>query len=513
MQRCRLPSRLPALASLALVSLAVMPACCGTAVARPVSPLGHAGRWITDARGRVVVVHGINMVYKLPPYYPAAAGFGDDDAAFLARIGFNVVRVGVIWKAVEPRPGVYDERYLRAIAATVRTLARHGILSVLDFHQDLYNERFQGEGAPDWAVQDGGLPNLRLGFPANYAANPALEHALDAFWANSPGPGGIGLQARFAATWNHVAARFHSVQSVLGYELYNEPFPGTPWASCLLPAGCPGFNGQLTAFYRRVDHAIRAVDPRTLVWYEPNVLFDEGLPTGLGSLRDRDAGLAFHDYCPTEATGAPGACAGFDDSVFSRAQAGAAGSHRALMLTEFGATNDAPYLNDMVARADRLMVPWIEWAYCGCSDPTTTGPGTKQAIVIDPHKSPSGANLELGTLRSLVEPYPQVIAGTPRAWSYDRSTRRFRLSYANARVGTRVGRFPPGSVTEISTPGMVYGRRYAAQVSGGVVVSRPGASLLRISSCPGARTITVNVSASGATRGSCRAATHRHVDA
>ncbi len=65
------------------------------------SPLGHAGRWITDSSGRVVIVHGINMVYKRPPYYPAAVGFSDDDARFLQRIGFDAVRVGVIWKALE----------------------------------------------------------------------------------------------------------------------------------------------------------------------------------------------------------------------------------------------------------------------------------------------------------------------------------------------------------------------------------------------------------------------------
>ena len=65
-------------------------------------PLGHAGRWITDDQGRVVVLHGLNMVYKRPPYAPDAIGFGDDDAAFLAREGFNAVRVGVIYKAVEP---------------------------------------------------------------------------------------------------------------------------------------------------------------------------------------------------------------------------------------------------------------------------------------------------------------------------------------------------------------------------------------------------------------------------
>src|SRR5947209_12311501 len=143
--------------ALACVSAVLFGALTSSAQSAPLLPLGHAGRWVTDARGRVVVVHGINMVYKLPPYYPATAGFDNDDAAFLQRIGFNVVRVGVIWKAVEPLPGVYDEQYLRRIGRTVATLSRHHILSLLDFHQDQYNERFQGEGFPDWSVQDDGL--------------------------------------------------------------------------------------------------------------------------------------------------------------------------------------------------------------------------------------------------------------------------------------------------------------------------------------------------------------------
>ena len=70
------------------------------------------------------------MVYKRPPYLPSAAGFGDDDAAFLARNGFDVVRLGVIYAAVEPSPGVYDDAYLANIYATVRTLAAPGQLGV-----------------------------------------------------------------------------------------------------------------------------------------------------------------------------------------------------------------------------------------------------------------------------------------------------------------------------------------------------------------------------------------------
>ena len=77
----------------------------GSAAAAPQGPLGHAGRWITDAQGRVVIVHGINMVYKRPPYYPSAAGFNAPDAKFLRRHGFDSVRLGVLYQAVEPQPG------------------------------------------------------------------------------------------------------------------------------------------------------------------------------------------------------------------------------------------------------------------------------------------------------------------------------------------------------------------------------------------------------------------------
>jgi endoglycosylceramidase len=474
------------------------------ASAAPTQPLSHAGRWITDAGGRVVIVHGINMVYKLPPYYPAKTGFGDDDAAFLARIGFNAVRVGIIWKALEPSPGHYNNAYVRRIAGTVRALARHGILSLLDFHQDLFNEKFQGEGAPDWAVQDGGLPNVpKSGFPTNYLLNHALQHAFDQFWANAPGPGGVGLADRFAAAWAHVAAAFRRTGSVFGYELFNEPWPGTLWQPCALFPGCPAFDVQLKSFYERVFARVRTVDRRQLIWYEPNVLFNGGPNTNLGPIGDPRAGFAFHDYCLTEPESGPSAtCTADDNKVFSHAVRRVAKTHDAVMETEFGATNDIPYLNEMVARADRFMVPWLEWQYCGCSDPTTSGPGNKQAIVIDPSKRPSGSNLVLPTLRALVEPYPQLIAGTPTAWSFTRASRTFRLRFSTLRAGKR-SRFPAGAISEIATPALVYGGRYTVTVSGAAPVSKSGAATLRIALCRGAKAVTMTVAPGSGMRFSC----------
>src|SRR5262249_28895788 len=155
--------------------------------------------------------------------------------------GFDTVRLGLIYKGVEPQPGNYDSAYLSQISDTEHVLAQHGIFSLLDFHQDLYNERFGGEGWPDWAVQDDGLPALpNVGFPGNYLVMLALNRAFDHFWANDPGPGGVGLQDRYDAALGHVAATIGGGDHVLGYDLLNEPWPGTVYPTCVVPlVGCP----------------------------------------------------------------------------------------------------------------------------------------------------------------------------------------------------------------------------------------------------------------------------------
>src|ERR1700759_5803678 len=77
--------------------------------------LGTSGSFLTNSDGQVVTLHGLNEVYKIAPGDPLASGFNDDDAAFLAENGFNAVRVGVIWSALEPDPGVFNTAYLNSI--------------------------------------------------------------------------------------------------------------------------------------------------------------------------------------------------------------------------------------------------------------------------------------------------------------------------------------------------------------------------------------------------------------
>ena len=179
----------------------------------------------------------------------------------------------------------------------MRTLARHDIYALLDFHQDMYNERYSAHGFPAWATLDDGLPTTPdFGHPTNYFLMPALQRAFESFWANRAGPDGVGIQDRFAAARRRVAERVADARNLLGYDLLNEPWPGSVWTSCLGRA-CPFDSGPLTAFGRRVTAAIREVDPRNLIWYEPNQLFNVGSPTGHGGTGDARAGFSYHTYC------------------------------------------------------------------------------------------------------------------------------------------------------------------------------------------------------------------------
>jgi endoglycosylceramidase len=477
--------------TLAGVPLLPGPAGAATDTGLAAAGLSQTGRWITDSSGRVVILHGLNQVYKVPPYEPSADGFGDDDAAFLAANGFDAMRVGVIWAAVEPQPGEYDDAYLDSVAATVRTLAAHGIVSLLDFHQDLYNEQFQGEGAPSWAVQDGGLPNPQLGFPGNYLANPAEWHAWDAFWADSPAPDGVGLQEHYARTWAHVAARFAGDPAVAGYEVMNEPWPGSLGEICAMPlVGCPTFDaGALTTFYRRVDAAIRSVDHTHTVYVEPNVLFSQSATTYLGALGDARAGFAFHDYCSTEnLTGDNTLCPPQDTTTVSSADRYAGSHAMPPLLTEFGATTDLPNISEMVGLADRYRMGWLEWAYTG-NDKTSASPDG-QALVLDPSRPPTGDNVLTGKLKALAEPYPQVVAGTPTSWSFANGV--FRLAYSTARADG-AGGFGAGAQTQIAVPAVQFPDGYRVAVSGAAVTSAPDAPVLRLSALAGADSVLVTV--------------------
>ena len=487
----------------AVVAAGMLVAC--TVVASPASaeapsprPQQH-GRWLVDPDGRVLVLHGVNMVNKVGSYAPSATGFGADDAAFLADQGLTTVRLGLIWKAVEPSPGEYDDAYLANVKQTTELLAAEGIWTLLDFHQDLYNEQFQGEGAPDWAVQDDGRPNTpKAGFPFNYFVNIAMNRAFDHFWKNDLGPGGVGLQDRYAASWRHVAEYFSSTPGVMGFDLFNEPWPGTTYPLCVNPFGCPGFDRKLSAFSQRATDAIRTVDPDTVVYYEPNVLFNSGARTTV-KVNGDNLGFSFHDYCVADLVGGTvplgldrPVCLGLDRLLWSNMERHVNQRSVTALLTEFGASDNVTSLEDMVDRAAQHRTGWQYWAYCGCADPTTTGAGDKQALVLDPQQTPIGSNVRTAKLRALAIPHPTAVSGTPTSYVFNRTTGRFSLTYSTAKAAGG-GNFSTGSQTTVAVPAFQYPNGYTVTATGATVSSAPNAPELVLEQGAGAAPIQVTV--------------------
>jgi len=464
--------------------------------AAPPAPFHSKGRWLTDSSGRVYITSGVNMVYKRPPYAPSATGFDEDDAQFLEDNGIDSVRLGIIWKAVEPQPGVYDDAYLDNVRATTEMLSRHGIATLIDAHQDLFNEKFQGEFAPDWAVLDKGLPSWpQIGFPWSYFVNLGLMASLDSFLYNEPGPGGIGLQDRFAAMWAHVATRFDGTPGVLGYDIVNELQPGFDWSQCFGDGYCPRPLQGMGNLHRKVGAAIRATGVAGIVMYEPFAISGSNFGTKVSPAAVSDQALSFHSYCPLASiTNIQFGCDGIDADVMGQAEAAAKRDGAGMLLTEWGATNGIDILQAMVGLASKSMVGHQYWAYCPCADPTTASQ-EGQGVVLDPALPPSGANLRADKIQILGAPHPRYIAGTPLSYGFNRGSKTFRMTYSTAKVGG--GTFPARSRTVVSTPLPQYPAGYTVTVSGAVVISAANAPELVLRSKAGATQVSVTVKPRG----------------
>ncbi|PXX61689.1 endoglycoceramidase [Nocardia tenerifensis] len=440
-----------------------------SAVATPAATeLGHAGRWLTDDQGRVITLHGVNLVYKNPPYFPAAGGFGEDDAQFLADNGFNAVRLGFAWNAVEPQPGVYDDDYIQQIQQTQRLLARYNIYTLIDSHQDAFNESVGASwsGFPQWATFADGFP-LRPdpGFPLVYFASPAQNQTWANFWRDHLAPDGIGLHEHYAAMWAHVARFFADEPYLLGYDLINEPWPGWDWPTCF-PQGCPGFERDVLApFEANAMNAIRRVDSRHLLFYEPSVTNDFGTPDWMPNpTGDPEAGMSFHDYC-----------FGPVDTCVSNGLDRAGAEGVVGVVTEFGATTDQARLIRLADRLDENLASWMFWSH-----PQNQTPDHHQ-------EPPTGPNL---MNPALVRPYPTAIAGTPQQWHYDSTTGTFTLEYS-AHPADRP--LPRDARTEVYLPQSNYPDGYQVESQGAEVVSAPDARLLQLGTSPGQDTVQVTV--------------------
>ena len=192
------------------------------------------GMRIVDSYGRERIFNGINVCDK---------GHYDNEtkkrtyslewtkglAHKFKEHGFNLIRLGFTWDAVEPEPGKINEKYISFLKSVLDECEQEGIYVYLDMHQDLYSAAGipVGDGAPGWATKPGKyeFQKTKLVWAEGYFWGRAVHQAFDSFWDNVKADG-KGLQDWYAELWEYLANELGSHPSVIGFDVMNEPFPG-----------------------------------------------------------------------------------------------------------------------------------------------------------------------------------------------------------------------------------------------------------------------------------------------
>lgn len=440
-----------------------------------VPQLRREGRWLVDPQGRVVIVHGLNLVWKHAPYVPPATkrGFLPRDARWLARHGFNGARIGTLWAGLTPdAPGVADPEYARRWQRVMDLLDEQGIWMMLDAHQDQWHETYGGEGVPEWAVirpaPYNEAPPVVAPFPTGYWTGE-VSTVFDNFWADQD-----DLLTGWAQAWEVAAKQWRDQPHLMGYDLLNEPWMGTEWPTCL-SEGCPqSYVDELQPAMEQGLAAIRAHDPDNVVWWEPQQ-FSGGqkLDTFYGPVPGEDQlGFSWHNYCPDvffESQGIPGGdvenCWDFSRDRNRHALEQSATMDAVPLMTEWGASDNTRAISIDAAVADEHLMGWTEWAYKYWNDPTTADDA--QGLFTDDRDLTS---VKQAKLRRLVRTYAQATAGTP-----------LRMHFAHGSGGFRFRYRPDPAVTaptRIFVSPLHYRHGYAVQVDGGHVAGRDGRVLL-----------------------------------
>lgn len=456
-------------------------------------PLGHEGRWLTDAAGRVVQLHGFNLMRRLPPFEPTP--FSEADVVWLADQGFNSMRLGIMYEAVEPQLGVYDDAYIGRMVELNRLLQSHGFHNTVDFHQDVFSRKFNGDGFPEWAnpvepeleaiwkqvADTSAFQEADNKYFWQASLNPVERKAWDYFWTNKQLPNGQGLQDQFIAAWSHVADAFSDDQELLlGYSPINEPLSG----NCVLPL-CNHIVEQRVPFFQRWLDAVRKVDADRMVflgsyiWFAGGEGHDHAENTKYiaSTLKDGNIGIEQHNYAFGDAQIAQYV----DDAALSLE------TNVPVVVNEFGAGfGPAAKSGKDADLANERFMSWMLWSYYPEGEICCPDSG----FLTDDTQPASDANAKPELADALIMPYPQAVAGTPGAYGYDREARTLRFEYSTEAVGAALA---ADATTVVFVPRRVYPTGYEVAVTGARVLSEPTSPWVVLANDPGAASVTVEI--------------------
>ena len=370
--------------------------------------IGATNCWIRDEDNRAIIFHGLNISNAAKRTENQISWHTFEDYERMTfDWGFNCIRLLIFWSAIEPEPGVFNESYLDLVAERVSWAEDLGMYVILDMHQDLFSEKFGGDGAPLWAVWDDGFEFRTLEpWWLNYI-QPAVRRTFKNFWTAEE------LKNHFISSWIFVAERFNESSAVIGYEIINEPYFGTflPWTF---------EKTYLKDFYLDVVSGIRTVDLNHYFFYEPQIMTNSGFKSYLPSLETEKVVYAPHFYLPTVHEGLPYlGLPFFIKRALSMRNSEAEDASVAWLLGEFGVNKDVVgrelYLKYILGMLNSYTASWTYWSY-------DYGSNENFGIINE-------SGCENPQLNILVYPYPQKIAGDPKCFNYNYKTKSFSLEF------------------------------------------------------------------------------------
>ena len=278
-------------------------------------PRIRQGPRLLRSGGRSIIPVGAHVVPPEGPDWPWRVGPEAFDRAFaaMAALGLDVARIDLLWAAVEPEPGGYDEAHLRVLDEVLRSARRRGIR----LHPTLFVGGEVGDAYWDTPWRAGRHPHR----------DPEMRR----------------LQAAHAGM---LARRWRGDPTVLAWDLTDEPpfwlFRDTT-------------DDDARAWTAELAAAIRAGDPGALV-----TIGTASQEVGWGPFRaDVVAGdLDFATVHPYPIYSSDLYPDGLLSPRMTRAAAFetalAAGAGRPVMLHEYGASS-AQFAPERIAAYDRLL--------------------------------------------------------------------------------------------------------------------------------------------------------------
>ena len=443
--------------------------------------------FLLDNEGRPMILHGVNVVVKLPPYIPntekfdPAMSFSDEDISILKKLGINFIRLGFIWEALEKKEGEYDYEYLNKMSEIVDKLEKNDFYVLIDTHQDMFSRTLCGEGAPtfyankltierkcesnllsrffklvtaciplsdyNWNYDEQGLPLIEdcknKGLFMDYHRSPELASIYDSFYKNEN-----GVLDAFTEYWAVLAEKFKGRKNVIGFDIWNEPWPNNLWSD--IRSLIPGYvdDKYVNPMYKKINERIEKVDPNYILFYQP-VPFPDNLPLFGGwtlssfstppvDPEERPQVFNVHDYCclggasvcrkgEPNLDDAKNFCPGFHKSKLSINKKQAQDLNAPLIVTEFGAcsASEACYYEMLgfVQPADENLVSWAYWMYKGYHDHTTTAQNETEGIF-----NSDGTIMELKKY-ALSRSYVQKFQGYPLYMNFNDETKELTAKF------------------------------------------------------------------------------------